>query len=371
VLVWAIAVAGLLLVAGLLRILPIGNWVHFETMTTDTVRWILFLFSGEVLVRLIDAISHAGFRATGDYPLHTGIRATTRLFQFAAIWVIATLGGGPGEAVVGFFCITLVGTAFSALLLRSRHRWLVMWGRNGSLKELRRLLNPALAHLALPLVNALSIQGMVLVVGATLGPQAVVVFATLRTLTRVPFQMMVIFNRAAEPEYASAYGTNRSELVRKLFVHALRASLWMSMVAVIGLVLLGNSILDLWTRGEVPMDWPLFSWLLAAAVASTLWNTPLSLLKALNQHLRAAAIFAGASTAALALAWFLLWTTHDLSQAGLALLVMNGTIGLYVMSAATAVLHTDGMCCFRAALNPSPLIAVIGEQLRNGFRKMP
>jgi O-antigen/teichoic acid export membrane protein len=172
---------------------------------------------------------------------------------------------------------------------------------------------------------------------------AVVVFSTLRTLTRFSFQMMLSISNAFEPEMAAAWGRNeKSELVR-LYINNLRLGFWLTLCAVASLFILGGWIVRVWTHGKVLLDATLFNWLLVSALVSALWYGGFYLLKAGNRHLRAAFWSAFASLTAVLLAALLLRNTGRLPVVGQALVVMEGLIMVYVFrSAATFIGLTPG-----------------------------
>ena len=258
-----------------------------------------------------------------------------------------------------FLGVRALATAAFAWLVVRRHRWLRYGCAAASATELRRLLNPAMANTAIPLAQALNIQGMVVVVGAVLGPTAVVTFSTLRTLTRLAMQLVTSVAHVVEPELAAAYGADNRELLRRLFIHALRGGLWLALLAAVALALCGGRVLELWTHGRVVMDAALFGWLLASAVASVLWYGSLSVLKAANQHLRAAAIYVLASAAAVGLAVVLLSSTNNLTYAGVALLVMDAAMTVYALSAATTLLGLHPLMSLAQAANPLPFLQTL------------
>jgi O-antigen/teichoic acid export membrane protein len=359
VLVYPITAAGLLLSAGLLWQLPLRSWFSFSEMGGEQARWVLWLLAAEVFARLPNGVNHAGFRASGDYALHVGLNSTTRLLQFTGVWIAASAGGGPVAAAAAFFGVrTLTTPAFAVLLVR-RHRWLSFGLKHARKYELHRLLKPALANMAIPLAQALNIQGMVLVVGAVLGPLVVVVFSTLRTLTRLTLQLVRAVSLAAEPELATAYGAGKRALLQSLFVHALRAGLWLAFAAAAGLALFGSRILEVWTHGKVAMEPWLFAWLLTSAVASVLWYGALIVLKAANRHLRAALAFVVISAAALVLAALLITWTGSVATAGFSLLLMDAGMALYTLNAAAPLLGIGPVASFAQAVNPFPLVGLV------------
>jgi O-antigen/teichoic acid export membrane protein len=194
------------------------------------------------------------------------------------------------------------------------------------------------------------------VVGAVLGPLAVVTFSTLRTLTRLAMQIVAVLALAVEPELAAAHGAGDAPLMRRLFLQALGGGLWLALGAAALLALAGGPILDLWTHGRVAMQADLFGWLLASAVAFVLWSSSLIALKAANRHLHIAYVYALASASVVAVAALLLHWTRDLATAGLALLLMDGAMTLYALAAAGALLGLRPLASLVHAANPAALL---------------
>ncbi len=358
-LVLFLAAVGLVLITIAATLLPLGDWIHFSGLTTRDVRWVLWFLGAEVLMKLPDGVNHAGFRATGDFALHITLYYSILFVQHASIWLLAALGFGPVAAAAAFFIIRVIATPANAIVLARRHHWLRFGFDEARLTQLRALVRPALANTGIPLALALNVQGMVLLVGATLGPLAVVTFSTLRTLTRLALQMVSTVSHAAEPELASAFGKGDQVLLRTVYHYALRGSLWLAVTVSLGLALTGGWILKVWTHGRVQMDVALFRWLLASAVASALWYGSLTLLKAANRHVRAAVIYAVASGAALALAAALLKTTSYLAAAGMSLLLMDTVMAGYTLRAASSLCGNSGLASLNSALSLDPLLKLV------------
>lgn len=363
VLVYGLALAGLVLVALVVAWLPLGSWLHFAALDTREVRWILWLLAAEVLVRLCDGVNHAGFRSHGDYARYMALHASTMLLQNVAAWVAVLSGAGPVGAALALVAVRVIEVPVAAAWLRHRHRDVQFGLAHAHVRELRRLAKPALANLSMPLAMALNIQGMVLVVGAILGPVAVVVFATLRTLTRIALQAVLQVTHAFEPELASAWGNGDKALLRRLYLSAQRGGFWLALAAAVALWLAGPWILSVWTHGKVAMNQPLFSWLLLSATASVLWYCALNLLKAGNIHLRATLWYTLSAAASVMLAIVLLRTTHRIADAGLALLLMDTLMASYLLRSAARVLGTTVRDLIGSTLDPRPLMLIINRML--------
>jgi O-antigen/teichoic acid export membrane protein len=356
VLVLVSAIVGLLIVTGILNLVPLDAWLPFVAISGDAARWILWLLAAEVLVKLTEGVSHAGFRASGAYPLHTSIYYTTLFLQHAGIWLLATLGFGPIAAATVFLVVRAVVTPAVAVLLVRRHSWLRYGLANARVSELRRLAKPAMANIGFPLAQALNIQGMVLVVGAVLGPLAVVTFSALRTLTRLALQAVLTVSHAAEPELALAYGAGDHALLRRLYIQVVRAGLWLALAVAVALSLGGNWVVATWTHGKVAMNSSLFHWLLATAVAGGLWYSGLIVLKAGNLHIRAACIYALSAGLAVTLAYAAMAMTQRLETAGMTLLLIDAAMAAYTLRAAARVCRESLWRLLSSAVNPMPLI---------------
>jgi O-antigen/teichoic acid export membrane protein len=363
-LVLSAALAGLLIVTTLLNFLPRGIWLPFHAISPNAVFWILWLLSAEVLIKLTEGASHAGFRASGAYPLHVSIYFTTLLLQHSGVWLLAALGFGPIAAAAAFLVVRAVVTPMVAMLLVRRHRWLCYGLTHARVSELRRLAKPALANIGFPLAQALNIQGMVLVVGAVLGPVAVVTFSILRTLTRLALQCVLSISHATEPELAAAYGVGDDALLRRLYEQVVRAGFWLALGAALALWLGGDWVVDTWTHGEVVVNPALFHWLLATAVAGALWYSGLIVLKGANLHVRAAWIYAFSAGLAVALAYVAMAMTGRVETAGMALLLIDAAMAAYALRAAARVCRESMWRILTSAVNPLPLLSLAWKSAR-------
>lgn len=351
--------AGLVLCAGLVELLPVGRWMHFSVLTGDDVRMVILLLASEVLVKIIDGAVHAGFRANGQYAFHYAAYSTILLCQHAALWLVAILGYGPVLAALAFASIRWFATPILAAVMFHRYRWLTPGFRHARLHELRRLTRPALANIAFPVSQAIDIYGTVLVIGSILGPISVVIFSTLRTLTRFPLRLSWGVSRAIEPEFAAAWGAQDEVLLKRLYLHGLGASFWAALALTVLLLCTGQKILTFWTHGRVDMNFALFVWLQGAAITGVLWNSSLMLLRSANVHLPAALWGVFSSLLALGLAALLLQATGKISDVGPALLVAEGAMALYLLRLAGNFIGVTTSQLLLNALDPLPLLRSI------------
>jgi O-antigen/teichoic acid export membrane protein len=185
------------------------------------------------------------------------------------------------------------------LILRKHESWLKLGFEVSSTQTIRDLSKPAVAFMAFPLGLALSLQGMVLVIGWGLGPTAVVIFTAYRTLTRFLVQMATILNQAIWPEISAAYGAGKMALVTQLHRRGASISFWLALGAVTAMALAGEWIIEVWTRHSFEQSTVLFLFLLITVFLNVLWQTSWVVLMATNQHQKVSLAFVATAAAGL------------------------------------------------------------------------
>lgn len=356
-LVYVVTVAGAVASAIAVALLPLPDLLSLRTIGDEAARWTLWVLIVQVFASLINGALHAGFRACGDYALHTAITNAVRLCQFAGLWIAALMGGGPLDAAITFCAIRIIGTGAAAYYLKLRCEWIRYGTSYASISRLSPLVKPAAANISVPLAQAVNVQGMTLLVGATLGASAVVAFTAIRTLTRLVLQLITSLSSAAEPEIAAAYGRRDLDLIQGIFTQTLRASVWLAAGGVVALIFTGPMIVDIWTAGKVAVEDSLLIWLLAAAAANVLWSGAFSVLRAVNRHLVGSAIFVVASLLALPGAYLLIREVGSSSGAAISLVIVELSVAAYVYRAACNFIEASPWSTVGNALDPRNLAA--------------
>jgi O-antigen/teichoic acid export membrane protein len=313
------------------QVAPLHAWLGFKVMDAATVKLVTVLLVADVLVGFQTGIIYGGFYCEGRYAMGMALNATMQSMEFGGLALAVALGGGPMEAAFGNLAGRIGGLFLMRLGLYRATPWLRFGWRFATLGEVRRIAGPALASLAFPMGNALNIQGMRLIVGLVLGPPAVVVFSTLRTLTRLAMQPGSIINLLMEPEMAVAYGGNRHDVFRRLFNHSCQVALWVSAASCIVLGVAGEQLLDIWTHGKIAMDWPLYTLLLLSVAVNSVWNTALMAAWATNRHVRTALVYSVVYGGGAFCFAYIFSTLLGLSGVGLALLISEAALAPYIL----------------------------------------
>jgi O-antigen/teichoic acid export membrane protein len=372
VLLLSISIAAGCLAFLCITFLPLRSWFGFVAITAQQVQVVFILLAGHVLIGFQGGLINGGFWVAGKYPLGMTLVAMTQFLEFVGLAVAAALGGGPVQAAAGYLGGRTIGTI---VLWLGQHR-VSTWVKHGfayaSFSELKRLAGPALASLALPLGNALNIQGIRLVVGLALGPAAVAVFVPLRTMSNLALQPRVVIGHLIEPELGRAFGAGDLPLFRRIFAKSCRLSFWGCIVCILLIGTLGSWFLPLWTGGKIAMHWPAYILLLAALPANALWYCSLMVPYATNRHSRIAVYYGLIyGVLALVLAHFIA-TWLGLAGAALALLIAEALMAAIVIREALEMTGMGPAEWLRSVLRPPVDFAgEIGAELKQWLAAEP
>jgi len=313
--------------------LPLLIWAPLPGLTTPDRHLAAAALVATVLVSLWNGLAEALFRATGRYAQGTLLANLVRLAEWA--------GSMAGLLWIGSFAAVAIG----GLLARAAGMALMLaWSRRDAQglhwslaqarwSEVRAMLKPAAWFMAFPLANAMSFQGVTLLVGHLLGPAAVAVFNTYRTLARVTVQLTSVFSHALAPEMSSLLGAGAIDRLRRLYRRAFWLGGGFAVASSVVVYLLSPWLLEAWTHGRIPFDGAVLGVLLAYAAFGSAWHVPRMLLMATNQH------------AGLAL-WYVLTAVLGLALAAYGAQV-GGMIGVAWSVLAVEVLIA-GICTLQA-----------------------
>ncbi|MGI5939429.1 MAG: hypothetical protein ACOX8V_01875 [Thermoleophilia bacterium] len=327
------------------------------TPLTDSwqVAVVVALLWAQVIIGLVGALVNAGYRCEGNFARGIFGYHTLRLGEFAATACILAFGGGFVAAAIVVLATRVIGTGVLIGDLRRCSPWITLGLKHCSRSEIKRLLRPALAFMAFPLGNALSIQGFTLVVGWTMGAMLVPVFSTHRTMTRIPFQMMGMINQSFWPELSISFGKGETAKARRLHRLAVGSSIWIVFVSLVVFFVAGEPIMRVWSRGGIVFDSTLFLVLGGVVLTNSLWSASSIASIAVNRHQTVASAYLLGTSAAVALAVGL---AHVWGLAGIggALIIVDAFV-LVVAVRQAMVLTQDRLPNFALSLAMFPLLA--------------
>ena len=323
---WALllilSVAAMLLVSSLVWWFPWQSWLKLSSTSSSEAALILFVFATHVIATQQNGVLESGFRCDGNFATGTFFIMMLRFVEAICALGMGIVTGRLLYVALTYLSIRVIGTIAFALLLRKKSPWLPLGLQYARKQRIRELAVPALGFVALPLGYSISLQGFIILIGALLGPIAVTIFSTLRTLTRFNFQILNVIGWTVWPELSSAFGAKNIPLARRLHRHAYQAGLGISVLSGVVLWVVGPTLYGFWIRHAVAFDATTFHILLLVTFANSLWYTSSVVPMSTNAHHRLAFSLVAVSTVSIFLA-FLLIPSMGLPGAAWSLLAID------------------------------------------------
>ncbi len=295
------------IVCGSLAILtvPLILWAPLPGLQTFDQRVALSALCVGVLLALFGGLSEAAFKSTERYAMGTMLGNFVRLGEWVGFMIgLVAVGSFAAVALCGLV-VRLTGTLVG-VVLTSQGKHGLHWGTQAAEKaEISAMIKPAVSFMAFPLANALSFQGLTLLVGALFGPVAVALFNTYRTIARVAVQVTAIFSHALWPEFSRLFGQGASSAIDKLFRRTSLFSAIQALLLSLILYFISPWLLQVWTHGAIKFVPSLMLLMLLYAAVAGIWHIPRVLLMSTNQHVGLAYWTLSAGMLSVGLAWVL------------------------------------------------------------------
>ena len=305
VLVTCVSLTALLLGSASVWWIPWQPWLRLSSLQSHQAATIILALGAYIVVAQQNGVADSGFTSDGNFATSAFWMTMLRLAEAVTATTVVVLHGNLLAVAFTYLFVRCVGTISFVLLLRKMSPWIRYGIRYARLTTIRQLAAPAFGFMALPFGNALNLQGLILVLGARIGPLAVVSFSTLRTLSRLSSQLIGIIKNPLWPELSRAFGEGNIALARRLHRHACQAALGMSIFGGSLLWIFGPFVYKLWIRNGVSFDARCFHVLLLVVVTNSLWDTSSVIPMSINAHFRIALTYSGAAVLSLGLAWIL------------------------------------------------------------------
>jgi len=330
----------LLAVISLVWLFPWQRSMHLASLSDRNAAQVVLSLAIYIVLAQQSGVIESGFRCNGHFAIGTSCSTLLRLGETVVASIVGVYTGNLLITAVTYLVFRCFATVAYALLLHRMTPWLPIGLSKASLERIKELAKPALGFMAMPLGYAISLQGFTLLIGSILGPIAVTAFSTLRTMTRVNFQLMTVIAWAIWPELSSAFGAGNLALARRLHRRAYQCGLALSIGSALSLWAAGPWIYRIWIHRAVTLNINCFHVLLAVTLLNSLWFTSSVVPMSTNSHHRLAAGFVTASSVSLALASVLV-PRFGITGAACALLLVDAWMMWTVLRTSLRQLHDE------------------------------
>jgi O-antigen/teichoic acid export membrane protein len=288
-----------------LIVVPLCILAPFPGLETMDRRVALSALAVGVLLSLFSGLTETVYRSTGRYAIGAMLGNLVRLAEWMGSMLGLLLVGS--FAAVALFGLTarLLGTIlFNWYAARGNHG--IRWGFGLVDKsEMVSLIKPAISFMTFPLANALSFQGVTLLVGALFGPRLVAIFNTYRTIARISVQMTAMFSFALWPEFSRLFGQGGIAAVENLYKRSAILGVIQAIALSVLVYFMAPWILKFWTHGHIKFAPDLMLLMLIYAAIGGTWHVSRGLLMATNQPMKLAQWSLVIGVAVIGLAWLL------------------------------------------------------------------
>lgn len=242
------------------------------------------LFSIHSLISIQTALISTGYRASGRYALGTLLVDLISLIEACSVLVMATLGYKYIGAITAMMTIRIVLTIPLLYWITKREPWFAIGTHLVKRVAIQRLWRPSLGIMSLTISNALSLQGVIVVLGAMNSPSLAASYSTARTLCRTPLQISDLVGRASVPELTLSMARGDLARFKKLTLLNVAAAIIVVLPTSIIIAFMGPEILTMLSKNNLNFEPMLFPLLALATCAQGIWLSVSQSLAAVNRQ---------------------------------------------------------------------------------------
>jgi O-antigen/teichoic acid export membrane protein len=268
-------------------IAPFIPWHHVVSMPetrSAELQTAVICLAISVFVSFVGEVFGGRFRAARKAHTAVVISSFRPWIELASIVIVLQFSTRFDYLAIAMLMSTLVYTAVFHWTSRMAMPGITFSTREINKKDLQLLFKKGVAFQAFPLGNAMMFQGNLLIVQTILGPIAVALFATARTLVRSVNQLMEMVNQVIWPELSLLLGAGDFQRSARLHRFGVVVSFSSAIVSVLVLATFGHTLFEWWTGKAFNLPQQLLLVFLLPIPFNALWFTSSVVHAACNQH---------------------------------------------------------------------------------------
>ena len=160
---------------------------------------------------------------------------------------------------------------------------------------LKNITQKGLGYLMFPAWQAIYFQGTTFVVRIILGPEAVAVFNTVRTLSRSVNQLLNIVSSSIFPELQYEIGQGNTDKAQKIYRFSIISSFLIAFSGVLFLALFGLWFYELWTHNELKVPSLMWYIFVLGVLFNAFWWSSEPVFRAKNEPYKFASVGVGSA----------------------------------------------------------------------------
>ncbi|MDH6308286.1 O-antigen/teichoic acid export membrane protein [Dysgonomonas sp. PFB1-18] len=335
--VTATVIAGLLITVLLLYGL---NGFHvFDKLLIDKWDAIMALFMMMIskILSFYQQLFEAYYRAVRRAALSINLMSVYSGLNIVVGVTVLVLGGD----VVAFAAANLVVSLmfYPVYILISRRVLSLEKECKGQIhkEDMQMIAKKGFGYLLSPIWQSVYYQGTTFVVRLTLGPGAVAIFNTVRTLSRTVNQIFNLVSSTAFPELQYEIGAKNMNMAKKIFNGTMGLNILFAIVGCIFLYFFGLDFYELWVKKVLSPPTAMWNVFLIGVLFNSIWWSAMYIFQAINKpyEFTVAGVVCAIISAGLCYPFSYVW---GLQGAALAYITLDILLVLYVLPRACKVL---------------------------------
>ncbi len=275
----------LLLFLAIVAFFPWWSAVSVVRTPHLVVFWVLAALAFQVCASLPLGIVMGVYRAVGMLPRSAMLNNLNQILQL----VLISAGLLAGTRMVGIAFLHMLPVIVVVIIalrgLNRLHPELnVLSLKSADRRLVRQFIRPSGHFFSIQISQALTVQSVLLIVGAMLNSAHVVLYSTLRTVVNSIRQVLAILVNSVWPEMTRFYAREEPQKLVVLFRVVLRITLAAAVVFIILFHYFGTEIFRLWLGRDVGYEQILMDLFLVYVFQLVIWTSCSNVLMSINRH---------------------------------------------------------------------------------------
>jgi len=283
-LVIAIFIGGLLLVSGIVPFLPSEQLLKLPAARHSEITLVIIWFTISTLLTFFSEVYEARFRSARKAHMPVILYSFRPWFELLGMVIVLQFSHRFDNLALAVLGTSVLYTLAMKWLSYRSKKEITFSAKDIDRNQVRPLFKKGLSFQAFPLGNALIYQGNILMVQVILGPAAVAVFGSVRTLVRSVNQMLELINQVMWPELSLLFGVGDYKRIARLHRIGVSVSIAAAVTCVLFLAVFGQWLYGFWTHHTIPLPQSLLLLFLLPIPFNALWFTSSVIHMASNKY---------------------------------------------------------------------------------------
>lgn len=299
--------------------------LSIKSLAKNEVAWILSALVMYTAVSLVGGIFMAVLRGKGKYAQGTFLTNISRGVEFLIVISAAWWSRSLLVMALSYLCLRIIITFLWVYSASKYEPNLLASLRTPSYNKhlIRRLAVPSISSMGFPLGNAINIQGINIIIGVVFGATTLAAFNVYRVIANMVKQLVNTVSHSFYPEITFAYG-KKDSLKLKFYVKKSQfLSIAIAVSCFLGLFILEEFIIKLWTQNEILYDFFLCNLLNLSAVIYATWYSNYTATLAVNKHIFQSILYLLMSIFTIIFVYYLSYVSSNIFLICLSLLIID------------------------------------------------